>query len=1302
MTFFTKSVRAGALILVLLLWSPSDGLRAQGQSTDLEAAPPGAAVDLRGYGKVSTSFGPDQTYFMCESEGKADILLGKLLADLFWDASDKHQEMTVSAQGKDVPVHWWPGYGAICIYRDRYYVCAIGADSVEGLLARLENENSLRGAVSFEPSKPYPIYLDFYDLKSFRVYTGAMGSAHNLGLDSHWQFIKQFGLGGIVFQGPGSWSRNPAEGVFQSCDADYEVREAAKNGGMAVPCPGGDEVGLWAYNKNPAGMKQPAPTALLGGWGGAGCAGAHYESAGVPDSVNVQNVALIMKRYVENPAIGGWQPYAGSPGAEMGFHDRSGDWWDYSPAGQASFRKWLREIKGYTLAGLGKAWWNDAAAFRSWEEVAVPDVLGFYGNLGAGSYLLNGTWFWKKAEIGETAPPASTDPRWAAFEMPPSQKEMFLPWGDAFYRTRFDASAWLSKNGGQAVYLVCSPYIHTKKEFELWLNGQPLGVVAGTGEPEPFSIEVGGRLAAGSNELAIRVPSGAEADTQGKIFGPVFLTNEKPASYPYLGREANARYVDLREWQAYSVYLSHLNMMEAARSIDPERPMNLSPGSSAPVADYANELGARFGMGLQMTGREAWYHPWWDGYGLVAGYYGTSEPSATAHGSKLSRMLGWILFDGDSSHTLFLNIEDYILEEQSSGWFTKNKRNIQLFGKYLREKPKLVLLCTSKNSLLGIKSVRQWDIGQGELQRAHFDYAYATERELGLGLLRDYPVLMDCGNEVLDERTMKDLTRYVTEGGIYIAIHKTGLHSATEAESYPLGALCGYQVAAKAKTGTILFDKAPPLFRQWAGREFKGEGIGLGDADPALAGTQAIARWADGGTAIGYRKVGKGAVVVLGSSFWRSGGIEQEFFEQLFAELGIERDANASMPSVWTRKVQTKNGLQDWLIAYNSDSSALQADVSFRLEARPAAVLNLETKQPVNFVYSQDGWVTVKNVAFEGNGVAAFAAKRADLIGGLPMWWNEKTTYWKRCAPGPAVNAKEQSDEPPTVGVDTWRFYADRDGALSAGNDWKAPGYDDASGGWRTLLTGPWNYQGDDLKDYNGVGLYRAKVNLPADWPGKTITLGLYSYDLPIAYSEAEFFLNGKSIAQYQERRWSQTLVYDVTGAARPGENILAVRVKGGNSISGIVGSVWLGTETEAREQLSLSGDWKAIKAEYTESEAVRLPGKVTGKYLTRDVDIPASWRGEPVYLHVEMPNQWLGSVLVNGHPINYNGYLHPFGLRAEINVTLYVRPGGSNTIELWPFATIPHNGQAYPQTGGNGSHVEAPMEVSNISLKKL
>ena len=142
---------------------------------------------------------------------------------------------------------------------------------------------------------------------------------------------------------------------------------------------------------------------------------------------------------------------------------------------------------------------------------------------------------------------------------------------------------------------------------------------------------------------------------------------------------------------------------------------------------------------------------------------------------NLTRMLGWILIDGDSNHDLFWDIEDYIQEEKSTGWFTKNQRLLQLVGKSLREKPGVVVFRSARTHRLGDPAPWNWDIGRGELQAAHYDNVYATEREVLLGLVQDYPVLFDAGTEFMDEDVVQALTRYVDEWrDVRRAAHNTG------------------------------------------------------------------------------------------------------------------------------------------------------------------------------------------------------------------------------------------------------------------------------------------------------------------------------------------------------------------------------------------------------------------------------------------------------------------------------------------------------------------------------------------------
>jgi hypothetical protein len=237
----------------------------------------------------------------------------------------------------------------------------------------------------------------------------------------------------------------------------------------------------------------------------------------------------------------------------------------------------------------------------------------------------------------------------------------------------------------------------------------------------------------------------------------------------------------------------------------------------------------------------------------------------------------------------------------------------------------------------------------------------------------------------------------------------------------------------------------------------------------------------------------------------------------------------------------------------------------------------------------------------------------------------------------------------------------------------------------------PWNLVDKGLRDYRGTGLYRAGFTPPAEWRGRRVVLGLYSFNTPIVYDEGEFLLNGATVTTYKARGWSQTYVYDVTEKLKQGPNVLAVRVKGGKEFSGVAGAVWLAAERNLQPVLDLSGQWQTASSDFRASGTAQIPGRAKACFLFREVDVPAAWKERSIFLHVETATQWLASVVVNGRPINYNGYLHPFGLRAEVNLTPYVLPGRANRIELWPFATIPRN----EKPKGN----PADMEIQNIQV---
>ena len=63
------------------------------------------------------------------------------------------------------------------------------------------------------------------------------------------------------------------------------------------------------------------------------------------------------------------------------------------------------------------------------------------------------------------------------------------------------------------------------------------------------------------------------------------------------------------------------------------------------------------------------------------------------------------------------------------------------------------------------------------LQAAHYANVYVTEAEIRAGLVRDYPVVIDAGNSVLDDATLHAVDDYVRDGGTFVAVENTGRHA---------------------------------------------------------------------------------------------------------------------------------------------------------------------------------------------------------------------------------------------------------------------------------------------------------------------------------------------------------------------------------------------------------------------------------------------------------------------------------------------------------------------------------------------
>ncbi len=1270
----------------------------------LQQAPTAESAVLRAYGSVSKQSSAGKTVFTCKDIPHAEILLGKLLADFFWDAGEQDHITTKKVGVNTVVIHEFLPYGAISVFRFRNLVTVLGADSAQQLEVRLASERTFTSPeVRFAPQAPYPAYLDALDLRSVRFHDTPMRSLNANSLQSHWDFTKKFGDGGIQQTSLGFWSSSPAPGIIDWSPTDYMFSQAAKNSSLITLEPQvGGILPLWCYNSDPTSRAVPSPSMLMDAWGGSGTTSVPLEgfgqSSGDGQYGSLAFLRKVVERYSHDPQLVAWMPLNGTPGGEFAFHDRATAMLDYSEPGQQAFREWLANNRGFSLATLGDRWYGDPNYFNSWDKVTIPDVNSFFGDpFAKESIRLDGEWQWQPAPIETLISPtgAATLPNlpaseWVSFESAPSQWASLLPHVHSYIRKQIEVTP---DQANSAKFLVIDAYVRAKSTISVWLNGQFLAKeVTFPFEPEAlkhdqFAVPTGGRLKPGKNELVIDVPTASSPGSEGKILGPVFFTLRKPSRYPDMGAHANARFVDMKDWQAFGYYAKNDVTFRELRALDPNRPTILSGDQYYQLGDYEAELATAYGLGVENTGRESSFRPRQSGHGVVAGFYGTSEESSTAKSiSALDAELGWMLLDADSSHVFYYKIDDNIKIEKETSWFTKNARLLQLIGKSMREEPSVLLLSDPETYRLGFDDPATQDIGNGPLPQMHLDNGYVTPTDIEKGIANGYPIIVDCGTRVMDQKLIDALAKYVEQGGTFVACGDSGRNSPTRPNAWPIEQLTGFSVRPVNEKGTVTFGSNFPFAPVLSGIKFPSNDPEGNSLSPTTSNSQTIATWADGSAAIGVRTLGKGRVIQIGfqdlgkSKFGLvqpnpNGGSSPERVAAIFLQgLGATRTSYSPSQAIWTRRLITKNGLQTWLVAINSEKSEVATELAVRTEVAPESVIDLETGKPVRFTYSSDGWVRFQNIAFRPNESHVFAMRRATLLDGVNTWWQEKVKYWQ--AHSSPVPLSLPAVENGNIQLSNWRYIAEPEGPAGENVAWKSNAFDDSK--WKPIKNGPWKSLSPEQAQHKGNAKYRATFTVPNGWQGHEVSLNLYSYDTPVVFGKAQFFVDGKEVGSYNPVPgfgYSQTHNFDITAMAKPGSHTLTIsvtRLAALDEVAGpfLSGSIWLSALPRFADQMEVSGGWDAIGDNWVTMQPYSAPGKVSAKYLKRKVSIPADWKGKSVFIQMKSPNPF-ATLVINGTLISNTITQQRFGNISLINLSPYVHPGGIDTIELWPQASV-------------------------------
>jgi hypothetical protein len=1285
-------------------------------------AVPTLAADLSGYGRVTLTRSADTLTFTCADEAHADRLLSKLRADLTWDKLLGVRDVTLPG---GAPALSLAGGGSLVLARRGASVYALGGDAPEAALRALK----LGGPdTAYVAAKRHPLSLDFFDLRAVSLYYLPMnvrdmaegwhryGRAELAALPDFWA---KFGYGYSMFQ-PYFGCDELVDGAPHFFPVDYCTKQATDRDDIVMAHFGQYWAPWWLRNHYPADVVGWDPLALTG-WGGIEAMGStHLSNFAQPAAAAYARrfTAAALDRLHADAgdnlgcirSVGG-----GHPGDEMGFHHQSTEFMDYDEAGQAAFRRWLRDDRKLDLRALGRRWHGDAAHSKSWSEVTIPSNYEFFGAFGDGSLDLRQDWLWrpdKAAAEDEGWPKTDYTPgdEWTPTDLAPSQRQLLL-FGSrrdkelrdgsstvAWFRKTFDPSVWLAaapsaKPGakpGANAYLVAQVGDTQTQPVEVWLNDAYLGQIKPkTVWAGPIAFNATTLLKPGRNVLVMKVRSGI-------IRGPVFLTRTEPKRYPYLGEQANARYLDLRDWEATKLIQGWRVEAEFVRRRDADTPLMFCPGGSREYWDRFLALKQDLGINcLHFTGGGSSYMPWWSGLGYVWGAYGTSEEGGTIFEPEgLSRELAWMLLDATGHHNYYYDALDCKRIEDKTHWFSDHARLLDLLGKATWARPPIAVFraACSDNYFPYSALADDWDIGRSSLQAAHYQNVYVTEAELKAGLANDYPVVFDSGTMVMDDDLLAAIERYVRAGGTFVATNVTGRHGRLTPDSWPMERLSGFKVLGERSDMHVTVLPDNPLLPHLAGLTFNGNGIavnwmgvnhlneGAVALQPADGDGAVLAKWEDGTAAVGMRRLGKGRVIVLGSSFWRSmsdragngvslnGSVQTRFFDDLFAALGLHRQADIDSEDVWTRRLITKNGLEDWVMAYNTGRGPVKGrTLSFPLDKRPEAVRDVVSGQSVPFAW-EGGVVRVAGLDLAPNDVRVFGVARGGFVNAIEHWFGEKQRYETRPrlpdtsvvqASGLPMSAG-QRPAPQTTSTVAFEHFRFRPADPSVKTDLAWLG--ESTAAWKEVGYGFWDEQGFPAK---GIGLYRADFTAPAAWRGRRVMLTCASWDYPVFLEKATFFLNGQKVGDYNGHAWANFDEVDISAALRDGANALAVLVEATEGRGGYIGELAAFALDDLGEARDLNDNWRVYRDNQHATPAT-LPLDATGRYAAVDVDVPASWQGKNPVFEFEVADRWVSCLVVNGRAVAYNGFLHPYGNLMQVSLYPFIQPGATNRIELW------------------------------------
>ena len=1233
--------------------------------TESQEFPP---TKLRAYGHLGGNFAAFQNgrqsggllRIVCQGAEKAKLVQAKYLSDLQLLPGVEKSERNLVGR-TPMMVYAVKDQGFIVAARSGPIVLILASPTIEGLkMLVVEADVVSHGPMATTPEVQVPMYLDRWDKYGFRFYYGPFvkpQDANHREVAQYdprqdFDFAKRSGdVGLVIWNSP--FGTPTADGILDFNSRDWIFRAAHK-----LRLPMGVNIGLEAnnpclVNRYPNDMTPNAPQ-YVGGWYGAinfGCGTTVAWSSDAVQDVALGQIQPLVRQLNGEDTVVNWL----EPHEEM-CHGVCDVLDDHGPNARLNFYRFLKTR--YKTPEDVAARWQQAGAFKTWEDIPFPEFATFLG-WNETAIDLTGTW-----KISYDAPydarSARTDlddAAWAGIPAPGHAIVRALPRKSAVFRRHVKVGpAWRAAHPRVWLYLL--DLNDTRGEtpeslVRVFVNGKAIP------ENPPFRaeshwamLEVTSALADGDNLIAVCLP-------QALFDYRVYLSGEAPHIYPAMGQRLNAMWVDFSDWTSWSRGQAVRRGAEMIRQVDPDRPITLmSPDVyMGPIKEVAEDFGGIFHDTGGMAGS------WGDMHPIMVQSMGLPSDCEPGSGAvdldDFKRFMGRWLTEGTQGIDYFMHIGDILWKPAVKDYFTQTLPLWHLIGKCHVPQAELAVMFSDRNLRLCGFPWNSNDARPDLIQRNRFwelicnlvaDYPRGgvLEQDFARGKADRFRVILDGDTAILDPEVVDQIEEWVRRGGVFITFHQTGRHTSLTPDAWPISKLTGYAVTGIDRlspngdgmpsrrlhmaAGQKVFHSDVPSWRYAE----NGAGLSLKKIDPAC---EDLLLWQDGSVAAGVRRLGKGMVFHLGAN-----SLVLPF--QVLEWLQVKKTPIASSDkAITTRHYVSNNGLYDIWLMWNTKGEPVTSTFTFREGCRPASLRDANTGKAVALESDARG-VRLAKVAFTAWETHGYLSPRGRIATAPVDWFALQRQWWSGTAdPGPPIPAFRS--KVCLNLTEDWAYKILDGGASGAPAEdlaLAAPGLDDSS--WPRMRIGIFNVP--DNADAHHV-VFRKTFRVPEDWNRGRVCLFTHS-DVRGAWRR---YLDGKPL---EARNGPDD---DLGGVLKPGStHCLAIELWGPDMPAGTPTPIFLSYRPDPAAIQPLMDRWSYAADRLTYGPVKTLPLTVPAAGSIRTtVKIDAAQAARNVMVHV---HAGADAVIINGHWMA--GFTNIYN-HVDLNATPWVRFGEENEL---------------------------------------